>query len=58
MGARSPLVPIVPGTWEIAEMLRIERGKIRRVEALLEQVPYGMLSGWSNWDEGTSTKAR
>jgi hypothetical protein len=38
--------PTRPWTWEIAELFRIEKGKIRRVEAILEQVPYGMPSGW------------
>ncbi|HEY1758137.1 MAG TPA: hypothetical protein VGG72_22395 [Bryobacteraceae bacterium] len=50
--------PTRPWTWELAEMFKIERGKIRRVEALLDQVPYGMLSGWSTWDEGMSSKPR
>lgn len=50
--------PNRPWTWEIAEMFKIEKGKIRRVEALLEQVPYGMLSGWSNWEDGMSSRAR
>jgi hypothetical protein len=39
--------PTRPWTWELAELFRIEKGKIRRVEAVLEQVPYGMPSGWS-----------
>jgi hypothetical protein len=50
--------PTRPWTWELAEMFRIEKGKIRRVEALLDQVPYGMLSGWSTWEEGMSGKPR
>jgi len=50
--------PNRPWTWEIAELFRIEHGKIHRVEAILEQVPYGMLSGWSTWEEGMSEKAR
>jgi hypothetical protein len=50
--------PTRPFTWEIAELFKIEKGKIHRVEAVLEQVPYGMLSGWSTWEEGMSTKAR
>lgn len=50
--------PVRPWTWEIAELFKIEGGKIHRVAALLEQVPYGMLSGWSTWEEGMSTKAR
>ncbi len=50
--------PTRPWTWELAELFRIEKGKIHRVEAVLEQVPYGMLSGWSTWDEGMSSKPR
>ncbi len=50
--------PTRPWTWEIAELFRIEKGKIHRVEALLDQVPYGMLSGWSTWEEGMSAKPR
>ena len=50
--------PTRPWTWELAEMFRIEKGKIRRVEAALEQVPYGMLSGWSTWEDGISSKPR
>jgi hypothetical protein len=50
--------PTRPWTWELAEMFKIEKGKIHRVEALLDQVPYGMLSGWSTWEEGMSSKPR
>jgi hypothetical protein len=50
--------PTRPWTWEIAEVFKIEKAKIRRVEALLDQVPYGMLSGWSTWEEGMSSKPR
>lgn len=50
--------PTRPWTWEIAELFKIEKGKIHQVEADLEQVPYGMISGWSTWEEGMSTKAR
>jgi len=50
--------PTRPWTWELAEMFKIENGKIRRVEALLDQVPYGMLSGWSTWEEGMSSEPR
>ena len=35
-----------PWTWEIAEMFKIQDGKIMRVEALVNPVPYGMRSGW------------
>jgi hypothetical protein len=50
--------PTRPWTWELAEVFKIEKGKIRRIEALLDQVPYGMLSGWSTWEEGMSSKPR
>jgi hypothetical protein len=33
-------------TWEIAEAFRIEHGKIRVVEAVLNNVPYGMKGRW------------
>jgi hypothetical protein len=57
-GTGASLGPTRPWTWEIAEVFKIEKGKIRRVEALLDQVPYGMLSGWSTWEEGMSSKPR
>lgn len=50
--------PTRPFTWEIAEMFRVEKGKIRRIEAILQESPYGMNSGWSSWDEGLSDKGR
>ncbi len=50
--------PVNPWTWEIAEMFRIEKGKIRRIEAVLLQSPYGMNSGWSTWQDGLSSAAR
>ena len=36
-----------PFTWEIAEAFRIEHGKIRVVEAVINNVPYGMKAGWN-----------
>jgi hypothetical protein len=35
-----------PWTWEIAEMFKIQDGKIMRVEALVNPTPYAMKSGW------------
>ena len=35
-----------PWTWEIAEMFKIQDGKIMRVEALVNTGVYGMKSGW------------
>ncbi|MGO9094344.1 MAG: hypothetical protein ACLQGV_03905 [Bryobacteraceae bacterium] len=57
-GRTLPAGPSRPFTWEIAELFKIERGKIRQVEAVLDQCPYGMTSGWSGWEEGMSSRAR
>ncbi len=47
----------------IAEIFKIEEGRIRRIEALLTTVPYGMESGWqapfsltSLWPDDRITK--
>ena len=45
-------------TWQIAELFQIEKGKIHQIEAIMERVPYGMLSGWSNWEDGLSDRGR
>jgi len=37
-------------------MFKIEKGKIRRIEAILES--YGMGSGWSRWGDQMSDRAR
>ena len=50
--------PVQPWTWQIAELFKVEKGKIHKIEALLHRVPYGMNSGWSTWAEGQSDKAR
>jgi hypothetical protein len=50
--------PNQPWTWELAEMFRIENGKLRQIEAILDRAPYGMNSGWSNWEDGMSSRAR
>ncbi len=41
-------------TWQIAELFKIEKGKIRRIEAVLQRCPYGMNSGWSPYEKGIS----
>ena len=48
--------PTTPWTWELAELFRIEAGKIRRIEAILERAPYGMGSGWSSWEDQMSDR--
>jgi hypothetical protein len=50
--------PAQPWTWYIAEVFRIEKGKIHRIEAILDRVPYGMISGWSSWEDGMSDRAQ
>ncbi|HVS23262.1 MAG TPA: hypothetical protein VMU03_06015 [Gammaproteobacteria bacterium] len=50
--------PVQPWTWEIAELFKVEKGKIRKIEALLHRGPYGMLSGWSTLAQGMSDTAR
>ena len=50
--------PNQPWTWEIAELFKVEKGKLRQIEAILDRSPYGMLSGWSNWEDGMSSRAR
>jgi hypothetical protein len=35
-----------PFTLQIFELFKIDKGKIVRVEAVINSVPYGMASGW------------
>jgi hypothetical protein len=46
--------PTEPWTWQIAELFKIEKGNIRRIEAVLHRCPYGMNSGWSTYEQGLS----
>ena len=48
--------PSEPWTWQIAELFKVEKGKIRRIEAILQRCPYGMNSGWSTYEDGMSDK--
>ena len=50
--------PAIPWSWQIAEVFRIEKGLIVAVESVLHQVPYGMGSGWSTWEEAMSSLPR
>jgi hypothetical protein len=36
-----------PLTFQLGELFRVESGKIRQIEVVLNEVPYGMTSGWS-----------
>lgn len=46
--------PTEPWTWQIAELFKVENGLLHEIEAILERVPYGMISGWSSWEDGMS----
>jgi len=50
--------PARPTSLLAFEVYKIESGKIRRVEAVQITVPYGMLSGWSSYEDGMSSRAR
>jgi hypothetical protein len=41
-------------TWQLAELFKIEKGNIRRIEAVFHRCPYGMNSGWSTYEQGIS----
>jgi len=41
-------------TWQLAELFRVEKGNIRRIEAIFHRCPYGMNSGWSTYEQGIS----
>jgi hypothetical protein len=46
--------PAQPWTWYIVEVFKVVDGQLDQIEALLQEVPYGMLSGWSTWEAGMS----
>jgi hypothetical protein len=41
-------------TWQLAELFKIENGKIRMVEAVFDKAPFGMPSGWSTYEQSIS----
>ena len=41
-------------TWQLAELFKVEKGKIRRIEAIFHRAPYGINSGWSTFEQGMS----
>ncbi|MBP1609182.1 MAG: hypothetical protein H6Q04_1417 [Acidobacteria bacterium] len=45
-------------TWQLAELFRIEKGKISRIEAVFHRCPYGTNSGWSTYEQGISEEYR
>jgi hypothetical protein len=47
-----------PKTFEIGELFKIEKGRIRQIEAVLLDVPYGMHSGWDAHASARTATAR
>jgi hypothetical protein len=45
-------------TWQIAELFQLRKNQIHQIEAIMERAPYGMNSGWSNWEDGLSDRGR
>jgi hypothetical protein len=45
-------------TWQLAELFKIENGKIRRIEAIFHRVPFAMSSGWSTYEQGVSSEVQ
>ena len=43
-------------TWMISELFKVEDGLLHEIEAILVEVPYGMNSGWSSWEDGRSDR--
>jgi hypothetical protein len=50
--------PVQPHTWQIAEVFKIEKGLITKIDAFLQRSPYGMNAGWSTWEQGMSDQYR
>jgi hypothetical protein len=45
-------------TWQLAELFQLRKGQIHQIEAIMERAPYGMQSGWSDWEDGLSDRGR
>ena len=43
-------------TWMISELFKVEKGLLHEIDAFLVEVPYGMNSGWSSWEDGRSDR--
>lgn len=41
-------------TWQLAEIFKVEKGNIRRIEAVFHKAPFGINSGWSTYEQGIS----
>jgi hypothetical protein len=45
-------------TWQIAELFKVQDGKIRRIEAVFHRAPYMLASGWSTYEQGISDEVQ
>jgi len=45
-------------TWQLAELFKIEKGQIRRIEAVFHRCPFGLNSGWSTYEQGMSEEVQ
>jgi hypothetical protein len=45
-------------TWQLAELFRIEKGLIRRIEAIFHRAPFGTASGWSTYEQSIASEAQ
>jgi hypothetical protein len=41
-------------TWQLGELFKIEKGRIRRIEAMFQKAPFGTPSGWSTYEQAMS----
>jgi len=41
-------------SWQISELFKIEKGNIKRIEAVFLRGTYGINSGWSTYQQGMS----
>lgn len=57
-GADVTAGPARPETVHVFAALKIDGGLIRREEAVQLTVPYGMISGWSSYEDGMSSRAQ
>lgn len=55
-GMSFPSGVVQPFTWEIAELFKIENGLLREIQALYQEAPYGMGTGWSTWEQTLSNE--
>ncbi len=53
-GTEVTMGPTEPWTWSIAEIFKVEQDGIHEVEAYELRRPYGMISGWTSWDDAMS----